>query len=80
MAAADALLSYCENAKAAELYQLALAKPGIDTNTVLNRLGMAQVGAGDYAGAQATLAKVEGRRKPLAGLWSIYAKAKAAGK
>ena len=80
VAAADALLSYGENAKAAELYQLALAKPGIDTNTVLNRLGMAQVGAGDYAGAQATLAKVEGRRKPLAGLWSIYAKAKAAGK
>ena len=80
VAAGDAMLSYGENAKAAELYQLALAKPGVDTNVVLNRLGMAQVGTGDYAGAQATLAKVQGKRQPLAALWSIYAQAKAAGK
>ena len=78
--AADALLSYGENAKAAELYQLALAKPGIETDVVLNHLGMAQVGVGDYAGAQATLAKVQGKRKPLAQLWSLYAQSKAAGK
>ena len=80
VAAADALLSSGDNAKAAELYQLATAKAGVDANVVNNRLGMAQVGAGDYAGAQASLAKVEGRRKPLAALWSIYAQAKASGK
>ncbi len=80
VAAADALLSYGDDAKAAELYQLALAKPGVDSDVTLTHLGMAQIGAGDYAGAQASLAKVQGKRKPLAALWSIYAKAKATGK
>ena len=80
VAAADALLSYGDDAKAAELYQRALAKPGVDSDVTLTHLGMAQIGAGDYAGAQASLAKVQGKRKPLAALWSIYAKAKATGK
>ena len=81
IAAADALLSYGQGAKAAELYQVALTKPGTaDVNVLLNHLGIAQVYAGDYAGAQATLAKVDGKRKPLAQLWAIYAKSKASGK
>ena len=81
IAAADALLSYGQGAKAAELYQIALTKPGTaDVNVLLNHLGIAQVYAGDYAGAQATLAKVDGKRKPLAQLWAIYAQSKAAGK
>ena len=81
IAAADALLSYGQGAKAAELYQKALSTPGAgDTNVLLNHLGIAQVYAGDYAGAQATLAKVSGKRQPLAGLWAIYAASKAAGK
>ena len=74
--AADALLSYGEGAKAAELYQIALGKPGVDASLENSRLGIAQVQAGNYAGAVASFAKVEGPRKPLAGLWSIYAQSK----
>jgi len=77
---ADALLNYGEYAKAAELYQLALGKPGVDANLALTRLGIAQVGTGDYAGAQASFAKVTGSRTDIAKLWIIYAKQKAAGK
>jgi hypothetical protein len=74
--AADAALSYGEGAKAVELYQIALTKPGVDANLENSRLGIAQVQAGDYAGAVASFAKVEGPRKPLSGLWSIYAQSK----
>jgi hypothetical protein len=77
--AADAFLSYGDAAKAAELYHLALGKPGIDTARVLTRLGIAQADKGDYAAAQATFAKIEGPRKPLAQLWASYAAQKAAG-
>ncbi|MCB2079147.1 MAG: hypothetical protein KDE55_15805 [Novosphingobium sp.] len=77
--AADALLSYGEAAKAADLYQIALGKPGVDTAQVLTRLGIAQVDSGNYAGAQATFAKVSGARKPIAELWSAYAAQKAGG-
>lgn len=76
--AADALLSYGDPAKAEELYQIALGKPGVDTARVLTRLGIAQADQGKYAEAQATLAKVTGVRKPIANLWSVYAASKAA--
>lgn len=72
-AAGDAFLSYGEYAKAAGFYQKSLGMPGVERNTVLTRLGIAQVGMGDYAAAQETLAKVEGARMPLAKLWSAYA-------
>ena len=78
--AGDALLSYRDPVKAADLYSLALGKPGVDANRVLTRLGIAQLDKGDYAGAQLSFAKVEGPRKPLARLWTIYANQKAAGK
>jgi len=78
--AGDAFLSYGESAKAIDLYKIALNKPGVDKPVVLTRLGIAQVDAGDYAGAQATFAQVEGPRKPMAELWSLYAAQKAAGK
>lgn len=78
--AGDALLSYGEAAKASELYKIALGKPGVDKPVVLTRLGIAQVDSGDYAGAQATFAQVQGPRKPMADLWSLYAAQKAAGK
>ena len=77
--AADALLSYGEYAQAAELYNAALGKPGVDAARALTRLGIAQVGAGDYAGAQATFAKVTGPRQSIAKLWAIYAAQKAKG-
>ena len=79
-AAADTFLSYDMPAKAEELYQLALAKPGADTTRVNLRLGIAQADQGKYADAQASLAKVTDARAPIAQLWSAYAKAKMAGK
>jgi hypothetical protein len=79
-AAADTFLSYGDAAKAENLYNLALTKPGGDAARLQTRLGIAQVDKGDYAGAQATFAKVTGPRQPLAQLWGIYAAQKAAGK
>lgn len=80
MAAGDTFLSYDMPAKAIEMYQIALAKPGVDAPRVLTRLGIAQADAAQYADAEATFAKVTGTRQPIAALWSSYAKAKAAGK
>ena len=77
MAAGDAFLSYEQAAKAEALYTIALGKPGVDLPRVLTRLGIAQVDQGNYAAAQATFAKVEGPRKGIAQLWSIYAAQKA---
>jgi hypothetical protein len=76
--AADAFLSYGESAKAADLFTIALAKPGAEQDRLQTRLGIAQADLGNYAGAQATFAKVGGSRKYLAQLWSIYAGLKAA--
>lgn len=80
MAAGDTFLSYDMPAKAVEMYTIALAKPGVDAPRVLTRLGIAQTDAGLLPEAQATFAKVDGARKPIAQLWSAYASAKAAGK
>ena len=80
MGAGDAFLSYGDPVKAAELYTLALGKPGVDVSRALTRLGIAQLDKGDIASAQANFAKVTGVRQPLARLWSIYASQKAAGK
>ena len=76
--AGDAFLSYGEAGKAAELYTIALGKPGVDSARVLTRLGIAQIDQGKTAEAQATFAKVTGPRKPIADLWSAYAAQKAA--
>ena len=79
-AAADTFLSYGEPAKAEELYKLALAKPGVETARVNLQMGIAQADQGKYADAQASFAKVNDTRMPIAQLWTSYAKAKAAGK
>lgn len=76
--AADAFLSYGESAKAEALFTVALAKPGAEQDRLLTRLGIAQVDQGNYAGAQASFARVGGARKYIAQLWSIYAGLKAA--
>lgn len=78
MAAGDAFLSYGDAAKAEGFYNAALAKPGVDTARVLTRLGIAQFDLGKYADARATFANVTGPRKPMADLWAVYAKQKAA--
>ncbi|MGN6498241.1 MAG: hypothetical protein ACTHK5_13040 [Tsuneonella sp.] len=72
-AAGDAFLSYNDYAKADKYYTAALAKPGADTARILTRLGIAQLGEGKTAEAQATFAKVEGARQAIARLWGIYA-------
>ncbi|MBC2666434.1 hypothetical protein H7F51_12970 [Novosphingobium flavum] len=79
VAAADAFLSYDDNAKAEELYKIALTKPGIDKDRALTRLGIAQVGLGKYADAQASFGQIGGVRKPIAALWTAYAAQKAKG-
>lgn len=73
MAAGDALLSLGRPAEAEEFYTKAAAMPGAETPMALTRLGIAQFDQGKYAEAQATFNKVEGARKAIANLWSIYA-------
>lgn len=69
----DVLLGMGQPAKAEEYYRLALTRPGVDTPRVLTRLGIAQVDQGKAAAANETFAKVEGVRKAIARLWSVYA-------
>lgn len=78
-AAGDAFLSYAQYAKAAGFYEKSLGMAGVDRNTALTRLGIAQVGVGDYAAAQANFAKIDGNRAPIARLWSAYAAQQAGG-
>lgn len=73
MAAADALLSYGKYAEAEGFYAKAAAMPGANVPLVLTRQGIAQIGQGKHAEAQATLAKVTGPRQQIAGLWSLHA-------
>jgi hypothetical protein len=77
--AGDAFLSYGEAAKAESLYTIALTKPGVDSNRVLTRLGIAQLDQGKAAEALANFAKVQGPRRPIAQLWAAYASQSASG-
>lgn len=78
-AAGDAFLSYGDYAKAVGFYEKSLGMAGVERNTALTRLGIAQIGVGDYTAAQATLAKVDGTRMPIAKLWAAYAAEQARG-
>lgn len=73
-AAGDAFLSYGQVAKAEEMYRIALGKPGVDTQRVLTRLGIAQADQGKIDEAVVTFAKIEGPRKAIADLWTLYAR------
>jgi hypothetical protein len=53
MTTADLLYGYKDYAKAAELYKVALTKPGADANQANYRMGLALSLAGDKAGAKA---------------------------
>lgn len=77
MIAADTFLSYDINDKAADLYTIALAKPGVDAAAANLRLGIALLAQGKSAEAQAAFAKVDGPRAPLAKLWAVLAAGKA---
>jgi tetratricopeptide (TPR) repeat protein len=73
VAAGDAFLSYGEYGKAITFYERSLTMPGVKLDEELNRLAIAQIGAGDYAGARESLSRITGARMPLAMLWSAYA-------
>lgn len=75
--AADLYLALEDFAKAEEMFQLALTKGGVDRDTVLTRLGMAQARQGKYAEAKATFGQVSGARAAVAQLWSAYVDSKA---
>ncbi len=72
MIAGDVFLSYRDYTKATEFYQKALGMPGVDMAEAQTRLGIAQVGMGQYGEAKATFEKVDGARKPIAMLWATY--------
>jgi tetratricopeptide (TPR) repeat protein len=79
LGAADAFLSYGDAAKAESLYTIAVGKGGAENDRALTRLGIAQLDQGKVAEAQASFAKVQGSRRPIAQLWSAYAAQKAGG-
>lgn len=70
---ADAFLASGNNAKAVELYRVALQKGGVDTDAVNTRLGIALAGSGDKAGARTAFEAVKGApRADVAKLWMIF--------
>lgn len=71
--AGDVALNYADATQAEQMYSLALQKGGIDANTALTRLGIAQYDLGKLAEAKASFAKVTGPRTTVAGLWSVLA-------
>lgn len=73
LATADGYLSYGNWAKAAELYQLALKKGGVDAATANTRLGIALARAGRKAEAEAAFKAVQGgARQQLAQYWLVW--------
>ncbi len=73
VAAGNAFLSYDDFGKAAGFYNRALGMPGVDSAQTLTRLGIAQVGMGDFDAARASFGQVQGKRLPIAKLWIAYA-------
>jgi tetratricopeptide (TPR) repeat protein len=63
--------------KAAELYRMALGKPGVDTPVANLHIGMALARAGDKAGATAAFNAVTGPRADIAKFWLAYVNQKA---
>jgi hypothetical protein len=71
----DAYLGYGDNAKAVELYKLALTKGTVDNDEVNTRLGIALWRSGDAAGAKAAFGAVSATspaRKQIADLWALW--------
>jgi hypothetical protein len=69
---ASVYAGYGDYAKAADLYQVALQKGGVDANLVNTRMGMALALGGRRAEAETVLRKVTGVRAPLANLWVAW--------
>jgi hypothetical protein len=77
MTTAEAYYGYGDYAKSAELFRVALGKPGVDKDLANLRLGMALAGAGDKAGATAALNAAGGAQAEVAKLWLTYLAQKA---
>jgi len=73
----DRYLAMGNQAKALELYKMAIAKPGTDVAVANLHLGMALAKAGDKAGATAAFNAVTGPRADIAKLWLTYVNQKA---
>lgn len=70
---ADAYLNRGEDAKAADLYRVALTKGGVNADEVNTHLGIALARSGDKAGARAAFTAVKGMpRADLAALWTAW--------
>lgn len=73
MLTADAYLGYGDYAKAADLYAVALAKGGVDADTVNTRLGIALARSGQKAAALQAFGKVSaGPRQQIAQYWTMW--------
>jgi len=73
LTAGDLVYGYKDFAKAAEMYKLALAKPGADAAQANFRLGLALAQAGDKEGAKAAFGAVQsGPYAPLATYGKIW--------
>ncbi len=72
MNTANAYLGYGDYAKAAELYQIALQKGGVDAATVNTRLGIALGLQGQKDAAKAAFGAVTGPRQQVANFWTIW--------
>jgi len=70
MSTADVFYGYKDYAKAAELYRLALTKPGVDASVANLRLGASLAQSGDSAGALAALNNVTA--KPYADIATFW--------
>ena len=70
--AGDAHLSHGRYAEAAELYRLALTRPGEDAGLVNTRLGIALAMAGQRAEADAAIRIVVGPYAEIATLWAVW--------
>lgn len=77
MTTGDAYYGYADYAQAADMFRLALTKPGVDKDLANLRLGMSLLMAGDKAGATAALKAAGGAQAEVAQLWLTYAAQKA---
>jgi tetratricopeptide (TPR) repeat protein len=77
MVTAEAYYGYGDYQKAADMFRVALDKPGVDKDLANLRLGMSLARAGDKAGATAALNAVGGAQAGVAKLWLTYVETKA---
>lgn len=74
---ANAFLSYGNHAEAVRIYNIALGKPGADTDEINTRLGISAVQTGNFAEAKTSFEKVKtAPRLGIARFWLLWLKQK----